>query len=267
MGCEKELFHYVKKINFITAHVKKLQQRLHAKELKVLDIGCGTGNISLAIAGLGCNVIGFDLDKESIAYARKRIKKGMRCRFFIGNAHELKIKERFDIIICSEVLEHLKNPESLLKFISENLDKRGFLYLSVPHGYGPAEISVMPRRIIGRVLKKLGLYESARKIRHCIIRNPMQKARKSFGVDTLNNSGEGALHAQFFSLRKLKRMLMKYHLQIKERQNTYVLLGTFPFYYLFAKSRKLQIMDCKIADFMPGLFVSGWGFIVEKADN
>ena len=149
---EKDLTHYVKKINFVISNVKELQDSMNNKRLKVLDVGCGTGNISLEVAELGCEVLGIDLDKESIEYANKR-NTLKNCKFKVANAQDLDLKEKFDVIIASEVLEHLKHPENLVDFVNKNLKKEGFLFLSIPNGFGPSEISVTPRRVVGRILK------------------------------------------------------------------------------------------------------------------
>ena len=262
MALEKNLVHYVKKIEFLKGGVAELQKGTGKKDLSVLDIGCGTGNIAIEVAKLGCRVTGIDVDKASIDYARER--NAPRCTFLVGNAQDLKLRETYDVIIASEVLEHLKQPDKLVGFIGEHLHKEGFLFLSMPNGYGPSELSVMPRRLLGRFLKKIGLFETARNFRHRLVKNPMEKARKSFGVDTLNNYGEGALHEHFFTLGGLKRLLTLHGLEVRERQNSFVLLGTFPFYYLICKSWTLQRIDCKIVDYLPAFASSGWAFRVTK---
>ena len=258
---QKDLVHYIKKINFILENVKKLQEETDKKDLNVLDVGCGVGNISLEISKLGCKVTGIDIDKESIEYAKKRSIKN--CTFLVSNAHSLIIKEKFDVIICSEVLEHLKHPERLIEFVSKNIKKSGFVFISIPNGYGPSELSVSPRRFIGKMLKKMHLYDQARNLRHSIVKNPVKKAQDRFGLDTLNAYGEGALHEQFFSMRSLKRLFNKFNLEIVKRQNSFILVGTFPFYYLYSRSRSLQEFDCNLADHVQAFISSGWSFIVK----
>lgn len=258
---KKDLTHYIKKIKFIQENIRELQDKSKKKNLRVLDVGCGVGNISIEVAKLECNVLGIDNDEKSITYAKQRENKN--CKFKVINAHELKIKEKFDVIIASEVLEHLRHPENLISFASKNLKKDGFLFLSIPNGFGPSELSVMPRRIIGKLLKRVNLYEFARDLRHSIVKNPEQKARYRFGMDTLNTHGEGALHEQFFSLRSVRKLFNRFNLDIAKRQNSFILVGTFPFYYLYGRVRALQRFDCIAADYVPAFLSSGWSFIVK----
>ena len=258
---EKDLVHYVKKIDFLLEHLRELQVRLGKKRLRALDMGCGTGNISLAAARTGCEVTGIDVDRESVAYAQRR--KIPHATFFVGNAQDLQLQDEYEVIICSEVLEHLKQPEKLVEFMGKHLHPDGFVFLSIPNGYGPSELSVMPRRILGKILRKLGWYETARNLRHAMVRNPMDKAKKTFGTDTLNHYGEGALHEHFFSLRGLRKLLEEYTLRIVEKQHSFILLGTFPFYYVICRSKRLQRMDCKAADWLPANLASGWAFILK----
>ncbi|MFA4887744.1 MAG: class I SAM-dependent methyltransferase [Candidatus Nanoarchaeia archaeon] len=263
---KKDMVHYLKKIKFILKHVQQYQEKNGKKNLRVLDVGCGVGNISLEIAKSGCDVTGIDSDQGSIEYANKR-NTFPNCTFLVSNAHTLQIKHKFDIIICSEVLEHLTYPEKLIEFISNNLDKSGFLFLSIPNGYGPAELSGIPRKVAGKILKKMHIYEPVRDFKHKIIKDPVKKAQKNYGLDTLNTHGQGALHEQFFTQRALKKLLKQHNLKVDELQKSFVFIGTFPLYYIYARSRPLQKFDCKLADNLPPAVVSGWSFIVTFIDK
>lgn len=260
---QKISFHYLKKINFLLDYVKLLQNSLEKKNLKVLDIGCGVGNFSLAVADLGCSVVGVDVDASSIEYANKR-KENLDCTFHVGNAHSLDFKKLFDIIICSEVLEHLKYPEKLLMFISKHLDKKGLLFLSIPNGFGPSELSCMPRRGIGKFLKLIRFYSLIVDFKRKVFKNSIKKAQGEFGTDTLNFYGGGALHEQFFSYSKIKKLFLKYNLNIINHQNSFIFVGFFPLYHIYSKSILLQKIDCFFADLVHPIFSSGWSFILQK---
>ena len=60
-------------------------------------------------------------------------------------------KKKFDVIICSEVLEHLEDPTIILKKLNKSLYTDGILLGSVPNGYGLTEIEKF-------LIHKLGIY-------------------------------------------------------------------------------------------------------------
>ncbi len=98
---------------------------------RVLDIGCGTGGATAIInEGKGNDVVCIEPDTERAARARAR-------RLVV---HSVAFDEafiaatgRFDVIVLSDVLEHLPNPSAMLATIHAALVPRGLLLLSVPN--------------------------------------------------------------------------------------------------------------------------------------
>lgn len=109
-----------------------------AKGKKILDLGCGVGRVSI-LAGLnGFQVLGIDIEKKAIDIANEeslRLGLGSHCKFRHGDVLEtehLKNK-KFDVLICSEVIEHVKNPERIIRITHNVLKKDGLLILTTPH--------------------------------------------------------------------------------------------------------------------------------------
>src|SRR5689334_17801351 len=103
-------------------------------ELRVLDIGCGRGNIALPLASLGYRVTGVDYDEESIRRARDSASDlREKPTFIVGSLDRIK-GEVFDAIIASEVLEHQDDPAAFLDELAKRLSSDGVLLLSVPNG-------------------------------------------------------------------------------------------------------------------------------------
>lgn len=102
----------------------------HSK--RVLDVGCGRGQLgNLLHAELGCRVTGIEINAE---FARTCV--GYE-RVVIGSAEDeallASLAEQFDVIICSDVLEHLRQPEIPLRAFHHLLAPQGRLLLSVPN--------------------------------------------------------------------------------------------------------------------------------------
>ena len=110
------------------------------KPLRVLDVGCGDGSFlrflrreakkrNIILKGL--EYYGIDVAREYRDLARK---EGVE--FQVGNALNLQKhynKEFFDVIIASEILEHVSATDKLIKSIRNVLKKDGYLYLTTPN--------------------------------------------------------------------------------------------------------------------------------------
>ena len=84
------------------------------EDLDVLDIGCGGGLLAEPLARLGARVTGVDASPEAIAAARDHAGSGgLDIRYHAGEAGDL-AGETFDIIIASEVVEHLTDRKAFL---------------------------------------------------------------------------------------------------------------------------------------------------------
>lgn len=105
---------------------------------KVLDIGCGIGyNLIVLLTNAKINhVIGVDVASGAVRIAKKRIaKRGFKDKndFILCDAQFLPFKEsRFDLVVCTEVLEHLSDDRKGISEISRVTKTNGKVFLSVP---------------------------------------------------------------------------------------------------------------------------------------
>lgn len=98
---------------------------------KVLDLGCGDGALAGLIAKAGGQVIGVDPSELGIELARKEFaRRGLRGKFYITSEHVP--DESCDVVVCTEVLEHVVDPEMLLKEIIRVLKPEGIAVISTP---------------------------------------------------------------------------------------------------------------------------------------
>lgn len=105
------------------------------KRGKILDVGCADGVFSKVILdkSKADELIGIDVLKSSVDWANKHWKKTKRMKFKTGDAHSLKFKsDTFDAVFCLEVLEHVHNPEKVLKEFKRVLKKKSYGVFLVP---------------------------------------------------------------------------------------------------------------------------------------
>jgi 2-polyprenyl-6-hydroxyphenyl methylase/3-demethylubiquinone-9 3-methyltransferase len=84
---------------------------------RVLDLGCGGGILSEAMASLGAEVTGIDAGEEPLAVAQLHLQKsGLRVDYRLATAEAFAddAPERFDVVTCMELLEHVPDPASVV---------------------------------------------------------------------------------------------------------------------------------------------------------
>ncbi len=112
--------------------VNKIKE-LGSKE--ILDAGCGSGELIISILNKvdGINISGFDLSNDVIEKNKKRIKKA---RFFTQDLSKKinNIKNKYDLVICSEVIEHLKDWRIAIDNLSLVVNQGGYVIVTTQTG-------------------------------------------------------------------------------------------------------------------------------------
>ena len=107
-----------------------------------LDVGCGAGLLTEALARLGATVSGIDATPEVIAVARDHAAAmGLAIDYRAGDVIEL--EGRFDLITALEVIEHVADPRAFLEALARRLAPGGLLILSTPNATGWAKLMMI----------------------------------------------------------------------------------------------------------------------------
>ena len=105
------------------------EKKLLLKNLEILDIGCGGGLISEPMARLGGNVTGIDAGEKNIKIASLHSKKSnLKINYLNKSPEQLQEKEKFDIILNLEVVEHVDNVDLYLLSCFNLLKKNGLMF-------------------------------------------------------------------------------------------------------------------------------------------
>lgn len=141
IGTENEnLWGYAKRLRFVRESIQQRFPGRSPSQLSVLDIGCGNGSeLALPLARAGFQLTGIDTDRASIDRARELARELPNAKFHCSTLEDFSGGKIFDVVILSEVLEHLEQPQALLNAAVQRLKRDGLLLVTVPNGYGEFE--------------------------------------------------------------------------------------------------------------------------------
>jgi len=133
------------------------------KILSLLDIGCSTGIISHMLSRRFGKVVGIDIDKSAIEYAKEN-HRSENLEFVVCDAMSTGfLDESFDVVICAHVYEHVPDASLLLSEVNRMLRPRGVCYFAAanrlnliePHHKLPF-LSIIPKPFAHLYLRIMG---------------------------------------------------------------------------------------------------------------
>ncbi|HMO66874.1 MAG TPA: methyltransferase domain-containing protein [Verrucomicrobiota bacterium] len=114
-------------------HALGLVARAHRPPARVLDIAGAQGNFTLALAEAGYEVTWNDLRADLEGYVRLKHERGT-VHYAPGNAFELGFRECFEIVLITEVIEHVAHPDDFLRKAATLVPPGGHIVMTTPNG-------------------------------------------------------------------------------------------------------------------------------------
>ena len=104
---------------------------LPLKDIKILDIGCGGGLLSEPLSRLGATVTGIDASDRNIKIAKMHLEKSkLDIDYYCSSPDKFIAKEKFDVVLNMEIVEHVDNVDFFLFKSSELLKKNGLMFIA-----------------------------------------------------------------------------------------------------------------------------------------
>jgi SAM-dependent methyltransferase len=207
MLAKENIWGYKNRLEFVDG---ECLSRFGHRNVSILDIGCGNGSyLAIPLSLRGYRVTGVDPDQNSIDRA---ITFGSNVDFLCGTCET--IVPRFNVVVLSEVLEHLHCPEALLADAVKRMTPGGLMIVTVPNGYGEFELD-------SRIYYRLHLdraFDSFYALRRRLLRKPDPLPGVAGSDDT---SG----HVQRFTLGRMRNLFAANGLAITSTQGASFISG------------------------------------------
>jgi 2-polyprenyl-6-hydroxyphenyl methylase / 3-demethylubiquinone-9 3-methyltransferase len=110
-----------------------IDRRAPLRGKRVLDVGCGGGILSEAMAALGAEVTGIDAGEEALAVARLHLRQsGLRVDYRMQTAEEFAAEAPggYDVVTCMELLEHVPDPAAIVSACGQLVRPGGDIFFA-----------------------------------------------------------------------------------------------------------------------------------------
>jgi 2-polyprenyl-6-hydroxyphenyl methylase/3-demethylubiquinone-9 3-methyltransferase len=168
--------------------LRYIEQALALRDAQVVDVGCGGGILSEAMARRGANVLGIDLSQAVLDVAELHaIESKVALAYRTIAAEELAVARpsAFDLVTCMEMLEHVPDPEATLAALATLVKPGGHIIVSTLNRKPQAfALAILGAEYIARMLPR-GTHEYLKFIR------PSELARwgRTAGLTLLDLTG------------------------------------------------------------------------------
>jgi len=244
---QEDLWGYAKRLRFVRTTITEAFPGRRSTDLRLLDIGCGNGSqLTLPLAQAGFQTTGIDTDERSINHARRLSADLPTASFRRATAADLSREMPFDIVILSEILEHSREPEKLLKEGVACMSPDGLMIVTVPNGYGEFEIDSW----IFRSLRLQKLVDA------------MARGQKEV-IGSTDNQQCG--HVQFFTRAQVNKLFEKCALAPFREGTASFLAGPIAGHLLGRFTQFIE-WNARVTDSLPLWLASAWYFALRRRD-
>jgi len=140
---------YLIKLTYVD-NFRLVEDSIHGRNLKILEVGCGTGFMSLELARLGHNVVGIDSNEKTIRIARRtketdpysKTRGGLRYEVADFNTW-FDAPGTYDVVLFSRVLHDLPHPRNILSR-AQRLLKNGGMLVCLEYAYDSCLLYTSP---------------------------------------------------------------------------------------------------------------------------
>jgi SAM-dependent methyltransferase len=228
--------------------IKTIDEQRPQGKIKILDVGCGTGNITLPLGLIpNSTVVGIDMYQPNIDECnRKNTYPNVALQF--ARLNEFDVKE-FDFIIFTEVLEHIPQYAEILRDLSERMKPGAQILVTIPNGWGPFEWAMTPMYL----MRRMGLNGFIAKVKRLVGKKEPYALNQE--IDP---------HVNFFTRRQIRKDNEQFGFTMLEFRKSFCLAPIFETYLPFVPLTKLAYYDNRIAQILPAFLASGWYYRVKK---
>lgn len=137
----KEYLFYNFNLERVKVAVKLLEKEVCLKGKEILDIGGGVGLLSLVVSKRKANVTLLDKNEWMLGIAKSLfLENNAKVEIMKGDILSFNSGRKYDIVICSDVIEHVSNKLSLIKKIKKLMKKNGILFVKTGNKHAISQI-------------------------------------------------------------------------------------------------------------------------------
>ena len=269
----EDVYGSAKRVRVFREWIETLRTRRGGGPLSVLDFGCGTGAaLTVPLAGGSDRIHGVDAHAASIALAQ-RLHALPQFSFGTETARDLLARgARFDVIVCSEVLEHTTTPADYLCDFRGLLLDGGLLLVSVPNGYGAFETLQRVDRALQRIgigplvdwsvwLLRLGYWRLRGR------GTPPRPSEPAVASETAGYLDCSSTHVQFFRLPQLLALFAGAGFALEASRGRVVLCGPYVDFWAALSPQLLLRFNAWLADVLPLGWAADWMFRLRREEG